>query len=135
MTDGVEFLDTDVICRYLMNDHAELSPRAARLIDSDRLLRISLLTLAEVAHVLRLIYKRTAAQIAGALTQLLDRENISTHEVDTDLAIEALELTQPSRRVSVPDPMLWALAYSAPPARIWSFDRHFPTSGIDLREP
>lgn len=49
----LEFLDSDVICRYLTNDHPELSPRAAALIDSDRRLRVSILILAEVAHVLR----------------------------------------------------------------------------------
>jgi predicted nucleic acid-binding protein len=131
----VEFLDSDVICRYLMNDHPTLSPRAAGLIDSDRPLRISVLILAEVSHVLRSVYGRTSDQIAGALIQLLERVNIQTHELDTDVTIEALDLTRPSRRVSVPDALLRALALSAGPARIWSFDRRFPNAGIDLSEP
>ena len=110
LTPEVEFLDSDVICRYLVNDHVEHSPRAARLIDSDRLLWISILTLAEVAHVLRSVYQRTPEQIADGLIQLLERENIAAHELDTDLAIGALELTRPSRRISVPDALLWATA-------------------------
>lgn len=107
-----------MICRYLVNDHVEHSPRAARLIDSDRLLRISILTLAEVAHVLRSFYRRTPDQIADGLIQLLERENIATHEIDTDLAIEAIDMTRPSRRISVPDALLWATAQPAAPARV-----------------
>jgi predicted nucleic acid-binding protein len=131
----IEFLDSDVICRYLMNDHAALSPRAAVLIDADRPLRISILTVAEVAHVLRSVYARTPQQVADALIQLLERENIQVHEVDTDLTIEALGLTRPSRRVSIPDALLWAVALAAAPARIWSFDRRFPREGIQVEEP
>jgi predicted nucleic acid-binding protein len=132
---GVEFLDSDVICRYLVNDHVELSPRSAQLIDSHRRLRISILTLAEVAHVLRSFYGRTPEQIADALIQLLERENIATHELDTDLAIEALDMTRPSRRISVPDALLWAIAQTSAPARVWSFDRRFPSDGLDLAAP
>src|SRR5213593_4426188 len=95
------FLDTDVLCRYLLNDHPESrSARAAQLIEHTSPLRISLLTLAEVAHVLRTVYRRSPAQIAVSLIRLLQRENVETYEVVTELAIEALEMTHPSRRVS-----------------------------------
>lgn len=130
-----EFLDSDVICRYLVNDHPELSPRAARLIDSSRPLRISILTLAEVAHVLRSFYQRTPDEVAHGLIQLLERENIITHELDTDLAIEAIDMTRPSRRISIPDALLWATAQPAAPARVWSFDRRFPDDGLELAVP
>jgi predicted nucleic acid-binding protein len=131
----VEFLDSDVICRYLTNDDPQLSLRAAALIDSERPLRISILILAEVAHVLRSFYRRPPEQVAGALIRLLERENIEAHEVDTDVAIEALELTRPSRRVSVPDALLWATAQVVPPARIWTFDERFPGHGIETAAP
>lgn len=130
-----ELVDTDVVCRYLLNDHpASLSARARQLIESARLLRVSILTLAEAAHVLRAVYHRTPEQIASALILLLERQNVESHEVDTDLAISALELTRGSRRVSVPDALLWALARAAR-GRVWSFDRAFPPHGIELREP
>jgi predicted nucleic acid-binding protein len=110
----VDLLDTDVLCRYLLNDYpADLSARCGQIIESEQSFRVSLLTLAEVAHVLRSVYHRSPEQIAAALILLLERENIETHEIDTYLAIEALELTRPSRRVSVPDALLWALAREA----------------------
>src|SRR5579883_1687877 len=90
-----EFLDSDVICRYLLNDHpANLSRRAARAIESGNSYHISILILAEVAHVLRSVYSRSPADIAGALIQLLERENIAAHEIETEIAIEAMELTR-----------------------------------------
>lgn len=130
-----DLLDTDVICRYLLNDHPDsLSARAARLIESDQPLRVSILTLAEAAHVLRSVYTRSPEQIATALILLLERANIESCEVETDLAAEALELTRGSRRVSVSDALLWALARTLG-ARIRSFDRRFPREGIAVKEP
>ncbi len=130
-----DLLDTDVICRYLLNDHpGTLSARAAHLIESGADLRISILTLAEVAHVLRSVYARSPDQIGEALQLLLARENIHTQEIDTDIAIEALEMTRASRRVSVPDALVWGLARTTG-LRVRSFDRQFPHSGIRLVEP
>jgi predicted nucleic acid-binding protein len=128
-------VDTDVLCRYLLNDYPDsLSARAAQLIESEQPLRVSILTLAEAAHVLRSVYGRSGDQIAGALILLLERQNVESFEVITDLAIAALELTRPSGRVSFPDALLWAVARSAD-LRVRSFDRRFPRDGIDLREP
>jgi len=135
VVERTEFLDANLICRYLTDDHPELSPRAAALIDSDHQLRISLLMLAEAAQVLRSFYRRAPDQIADALIRLLERSNIRVHEVDTDHAIQALQLTRPSRRISVPHALLWAIAQAATPALVWSFDRKFPREGIDLVEP
>jgi predicted nucleic acid-binding protein len=128
-------VDTDVLCRYLLNDHpASSSRRAAARIESPQPLVVSILTLAEVAHVLRSVYGRSPEQIAAALILLLDRENIESCEVETDLAIEALELMRASRRVSVPDALLWALARKMG-SRVRTFDRRFPTDGITVAEP
>src|SRR4051812_16986270 len=104
-------VDTDVLCRYLLDDYpGSLSRQAAALIESPQRLMISILTLAEAAHVLRSVYARSPEQIAAALILFLDRDNVEACEIDTDLAIEAMELTRASRRASVPDALLWALA-------------------------
>src|SRR2546427_731835 len=83
-------LDADVVCRYLLNDHPEtLSARASRLIDSEQPLKIAILTLAEAAHMLRSVYGRSPDQIASALVLLLERENVTVYEVETETVIEA----------------------------------------------
>ena len=130
-----ELLDANVVCRYLTGDHPEHSERAAELIESDRQLRISVLILAEAAHVLRRVYGHPPAVVVDALIQLLGRENLEVHEVETDLVVQALLACRDSGRVSVPDALLWALARGAAPSRVWSFDRRFPATGIELREP
>lgn len=131
----LDLLDADVLCRYLLNDHpGTLSTRAAHLIESDASFHVSILTLAEVAHVLRSVYARSPEQIATALILLLERQNLATAEIDAEIAVEALELTRQSRRVSVPDALLWALA-RARGSRVRSFDRQFPQQGIQVKEP
>jgi predicted nucleic acid-binding protein len=130
-----DLVDTDVICRYLLNDYpGASSQQAADLIESSQPLIVSILTLAEVTHVLRSVYARSPCQIAEALILLLDRENVETYEVETDLAIQALEITRGSRRVSVPDGLLWALARKTG-ARVRTFDRQFPQDGIVVAPP
>ena len=83
---------------------------------------------------LRSVYLRSPEAIAAALTQLLERENIDAHEIATEVAIAALEMTRSSRRVSVPDALLWALARASGHS-VRSFDRRFPRIGITIEEP
>ena len=61
--------------------------------------------------------------------------SVQVHEIETDLAIQALRLCRPSGRVNFADALLWAVARAAAPARVWSFDQRFPADGIELREP
>jgi predicted nucleic-acid-binding protein len=137
----VEFLDTNTVVRYLVRDDAGMAKRAAALIESDRSLRISVLILAEIGFVLTRVYRIDREQVVDTLINLLNRENIETHEVEVDLAIQALRLCRPSGRVNYADALLWAVARAAAPAsggnpsRVWSFDERFPADGIELRQP
>jgi predicted nucleic acid-binding protein len=131
----VEFLDTNAIARYLVEENPEMTARAATLIDSERSLRISVVVLAEVGYLLTKFYRIERARTVGALIDLLNRENVETHEIGTELAIQALRLCEPSGRVSFADALTWAVARLSAPARVWSFDTRFPTEGIDVREP
>ncbi len=130
-----DFLDANPVLRYLIEDNPPQTARARALIESDRPLRISLLTLAEVGYVLTRVYRLERATVVDALISLLDRENVQVHEIETDLAIQALRLCRPSGRVNFADALLWALARAAAPARVWSFDERFPADGIELRQP
>jgi predicted nucleic-acid-binding protein len=124
----VEFLDTNTIVRYLVRDDPGMAGRAAALIESDRRLRLSVLILAEIGFVLTKVYRISREQVVDTLTNLLNRENIETHEIGPDLAIQALRLCRPSGRVNFADALLWTVARAAAPAsggypaRVWSFD-------------
>jgi predicted nucleic acid-binding protein len=47
-----EFLDTNPVVRYLVRDDPDLAARATTLIESDRRLALSAVTVAEIAFVL-----------------------------------------------------------------------------------
>jgi predicted nucleic acid-binding protein len=130
-----EFLDTNPVVRYLVRDNVEFATRAEALIDSGRPLRLSVVTIAEIAFVLVRHYKIDRARVVDALVELLNRANIDTHEVVTEVAVEALLLCRRSGRINFADALLWAVARTAAPARVWTFDRRFPDQDIERREP
>ena len=130
-----EFLDTNVVVRYLVRDEPELATRAAVLIESDRRLFLNLVVLAEIGYVLTSNYQIERALVVDTLTDFLNRANLDTYEVPTEVAIQALRFCRPSGRVSFGDAMIWAAARAATPARVWTFDRRFPPDGIERREP
>jgi predicted nucleic acid-binding protein len=130
-----EFLDTNILLRYFIQENPTLTARAMTLIESERALRISVVTLAEVGFVLTKFYKVDRARAVDALIDFLNRENIEAHEIGTELAIQALQLCRPSGRVNFADALLWAVARAAPLARVWTFDEKFPTEGIHVQHP
>jgi predicted nucleic-acid-binding protein len=130
-----QFLDANVLLRYLTRDPLAQALQAAELIHSDVELTLAVHILAEVAYVLTTVYRRERHAVVDVLIELLQRENISLLGVSTETGIEALEFCRPSGRVNFADALLWALARSTSPSRVWSFDRRFPHQGIELREP
>ena len=130
-----QFLDANVIIRYLMGDHPEFTTRATQLIESDRDLTISIVVLGEVGYVLTKVYQVDRIRASDAMIELLNRANIESYEVDTDIAIDALRLCRPSGRVSFVDAFLWALVRGAGNAKIWTFDARFPSEGVVLSKP
>jgi predicted nucleic acid-binding protein len=130
-----DFLDTNPVLRYLLGDHPDHFARSQALIESDRPFRLSIVTLAEAAYVLTRVAGVSRPDALDTLVDLLNRENIRTHEVDTDVAIRALRQCRPSGRVNFADAMLWAVARVAAPARVWTFDEYFPEDGIEARRP
>lgn len=130
-----EFLDANPVLRYLLADHPDQLARSRTLIESERRFRLSIVTLTEVAYVLTRVAGVPRADAVDALIALLERENVDMHEIDTDLAVQALSLCRPGGRVNFGDAMLWAVARSAPAARVWTFDERFPADGIELRRP
>ena len=108
------FLDTSVVVRYLTNDPPEMAARAARIIDSEAELVLTDGILGEAAYV------------------LLKRYGV--WRVEKDIAIQALQLCRPSGRVSFADALLWSVARVTDDTIVYSFDKRFPSSDIEVRQ-
>jgi predicted nucleic-acid-binding protein len=82
-------LDTNVLLRFLLSDHDELSPKAARLFrlaaDRECLLILTNLGVAEAVWVLTSYYKLGRKPIAESLAKLLVRAGIQCPDLDTIL--------------------------------------------------
>lgn len=129
------FLDASVLVRYFTAHPPETALRARELIDSDRELLVTETALAETAFVLLRVYKTPREQIVDLLVSLIQRANIAVHQLDKEIVISALLLCRPSGRVSFGDALIWAAARCAGNAVVYSFDRRFPSEGVDLRQP
>lgn len=86
-------LDTNVLARYLTQDHPAQSAAAAREIEgaarSGRKLAISPIVLCELVWVLESAYGRTRGQVAGALDRILRTAQFEV--LEKDLLWPALE--------------------------------------------
>lgn len=132
MAEPTAFVDTSVLVRYLTGDHAELSPKAARILESDESLAVSLVALAEVGYVLESVYSVPRAVAARTLSDLLARRNLKVIGMPKARVLEALALCAGSRSVSYADALQWAEVRESAAATIYTFDERFPMDGIDL---
>ena len=128
-------LDTNVVVRYLAGEPQALADRAAEIIDSDLALAVTDIVITESAYVLTRVYGADRAAVMAALTDLVQRKNISVIGLSKELVIQALRMAGPSGRVSLADGMIWASATGAGSDAIYTFDRRFPREGIEVREP
>jgi predicted nucleic acid-binding protein len=131
----VNFVDTNLVIRYLTNDEPSLAERAARVIDSDSPVYLTDVVIAEIGYVLTSIYEMQRPVVIDHLIALLQKRNIRTFGFDKNLALQALILCRPSHWVSFADAMLWASARSAVDGVIYTFDQHFPENGVELKQP
>jgi predicted nucleic-acid-binding protein len=127
-------VDTRVLARYLTGDHPDMAQRAAAIIDRESEVFVPAVVLAETAHVLRSFYRLSRELVVDTLIAFLRRRNVLTLGFDKTLAIQALLLGRPSSRVSFVDALLWTEACSAGIGIVYSFDRRFPSDGIERRE-
>jgi predicted nucleic acid-binding protein len=130
-----EFLDTNIIVRYLTGDPPAMMRRARQIIDTERTLHLTDAVLAETFYVIVSYYEVPREVAIDQLVTFLRRRNIETYPVDKGLAIEALLLCRPSARVSMVDALLWATARGAPEPIVHTLDERFPPDGIEVRIP
>ncbi len=131
----VNFLDANVIVRYLVADNVELAARAAELIEGELKFSVSILVLAEIGYVLTKVYQIERSKAVEAMIGFLNLENVSVYEIDTDLAIEAILQCKSSGRVNFVDALLWGVTRAAASSRIWTFDTKFPAHEIVVSSP
>ena len=128
------FLDTNVIVRHFVGEPPEQAAEASRIIEEAENLQVSGVALTETAFVLRSVYHISRETIIDNLTDLVQRDNISIYAMDKNLVVEGLMMCRPSGRVSIADAMLWATARSDRASAIYTFDRRFPSQGIEIRQ-
>ncbi len=70
------FLDTNIVMRYLLDDHIELSAKARQIIDSSTQLFICDGVCAEIVYVLSKTYLVEHEVIKQTILEFLEKENI-----------------------------------------------------------
>ncbi len=74
-------IDANVILRYLLDDHEELSSKSAAIIDHEQV-HLSVEVICEVVYVLGGVYKVNREQLSSLLLSFLDLQNISVDDLD-----------------------------------------------------
>lgn len=128
------FLDANIVIRYLCDTPADQAARARALINEGSELWVTETVLLEAAYALEKQYHIPRTAIIDAFLALLREPHISISGLEKTTVTQALLLCQPSRRVSIGDALIWAAAYDAG-GEVYTFDRRFPSAGIQLREP
>ena len=127
-------LDANVILRFLLADHATLSPRAQALFRRAAVGELELLVpgviAAECVYTLKSFYKMERAGVATAFLQILTLPGVEA--LDGAVMKEALNLYA-ARNVDFADAYLAALGQDTG-LKIGSFDRDLLKLGAELLE-
>jgi len=111
-------IDANVILRYLLNDHDQLSERAAGIIDHEETFA-SVEVMCEVVYVLCGVYKVDRKAVSDRLSDFADHPNIAM--TDSEVFLRALNAFS-GHNIDFVDSLL--LAYSAVRGdKILTFDK------------
>jgi len=129
-------VDTSVVVRYLVGSPAAEAARAGALIDDDETeIGVSLVALAECAHVLRTQYGVSQRHIIDSLVGFVQRDNVRVLGVRTDQLVEVLVHARAMPGRPIPDAMIVAAASAAGALPLATFDRDQRRYGIEIRKP
>jgi predicted nucleic acid-binding protein len=129
-------VDTSVVVRYLVGTPADQATRAAALIDDDATeIGVSVVALAECAHVLRTQYAIEQLDILDSLIDLVQRENVHVVDASADLLVAMLVRARTLSGRPIPDAMIVAALAGGGAVPIATFDRDQARYGIATREP
>jgi predicted nucleic acid-binding protein len=129
-------VDTSVVVRYLVGTPVGQARRAAALIDDESAeIGVSVVALAECAHVLRTQYDVERREIIDALIGLIQRDNMRVLEVRGELVAEALVRARSMPGRPIPDALIVAAAIASDALPLATFDRDQGRYGVAVREP
>ncbi len=128
-------LDTSVLVRYLVGTPPSQARRAARLIDDDATeCGVSVVALAECAHVLRTQYEVEQLDIIDALIGFIQRANVRVVDLRSDLLVEMLVRARDLPGRPIPDALIVAATLAADAIPLATFDRDQRRYGIGTRD-
>lgn len=129
-------LDSSVLVRYLVGTPEAQARRAAALIDDvDTQFGVSLVALAECAHVLRSQYAIEQRDIIDALIGLIQRENVQVVGMRADILVEHLVRARGMPGRPIPDALIVASTVAAGALPLAAFDRDQRRYGVATLEP
>ncbi|MEM7728309.1 MAG: type II toxin-antitoxin system VapC family toxin [Pseudomonadota bacterium] len=117
-------LDTNVLIRFLAQDHPEQARAATALIESltpDRPGYVSAVVLAEIAWVLKSSYGLDRHALADTMGAVLTASELVIE--NKDAALQALATFRKGRSVDFPDCLIAECARAAGCAEAYTFDR------------
>ena len=80
----MELVDANVVLRFLLKDHVDLSPRAAAVF-RERTVTVLVEVLCEVVYVLAGVYGLSRGEIHRCLTELLKVDSVAVPDLDVAL--------------------------------------------------
>jgi predicted nucleic acid-binding protein len=125
----VIYVDTSVIVRYLTGDDPERSPAATAVIETDDPRAVSIVSILEVAHVLRSGYEHERREIASALIELVERRNVVVPEFGKEHVLRWLDARRAGAADSIGDALIAASMSAHSAEAVVTFDRGFPAGG------
>lgn len=128
-------VDTSVVVRYLVGIPEDQAARAAALFDDGRDVGLSVLVLAETAHVLRSFYRVPRAKVAELLIELASRSNVAITEMSKPDALDALVRARSFESVPITDALIAASARAAGAIPVYTFDQGFGRLGAPVATP
>jgi predicted nucleic acid-binding protein len=81
--------------------------------------------------VLTRLYGVARAAVVDLLVDLVNRSNVDVLDMSTARVVETLLLCRPSSRISLADALIWPAARDTQPDAVYTFDRRFPSLGIN----
>lgn len=128
-------VDTSVVVRYLVGTPADHADRAVGLIDGEAQIGISLVALAETAHVLRSFYRMSRQDLVEVLIDLMTKANVTPLEVSKSDVIDALVRARAFKSSPITDALIAAIARAYGALPVYTFDEKFGRLGAAIATP
>ena len=128
-------VDTSVVVRYIVGTPVNQAERAAKLLEGDAEAAISLVVIAETAHVLRTFYQLPRADIADVLLEFISKSNVSPIELSKADAIDALVRARAFASSPITDALIATTARARNALPVYTFDKKVGRLGAPVATP